>query len=243
MPPTTRIHYRTTHGGPPNGGVPPERTRASALAALSGPPPPYFQPPTYTAHPVRIVEITTPSPQPCAPPPYVGYLPCSPLTPYAIPVMQVPLGFYPPPLPPPPPSQPPARPQPTEPPGATMDGAKIEFDDGMSTYIFPEDHAVIHFMNNEHQPWEHPYVEFGFTVHKVPCSMPIKELIRRLGCPGTYDPHRGIVECFETGNGAWIKGSTFRLHQDRSKQRLEDVGWTKSRGTDRKPVWLAVYKG
>ncbi|MCJ1323257.1 Dishevelled associated activator of morphogenesis 2 [Xylographa vitiligo] len=243
MPSNTRMHYKTKYGGPPNGGIPPGRTRALAIAAFSGPPPPYIPPPAYTAYPVHIVEITPPAPPSPAPPPYGGYLPWAPFPTYPVPVIQVPVGFYPPPSPPPPPSQPPARPQPTEPPGAKMDGAKIEFDDGISTYIFPEDHAIIHFVNFEHQPVDHPGEEFGFTVHKVPCFMPIKELIRRLGCPGTHDTERGIVECLETGDGTWMKGSTFRLHEDRSKQRLEDIGWTKSRGTDRKPVWLAVYKG
>ncbi|MCJ1388005.1 hypothetical protein MMC18_000849 [Xylographa bjoerkii] len=235
MPSNTRIHYRTRDGGPPNGGIPPGRS--TAFGAFSGPPPPYVPPPAYTAHAVFVSPTPSPAPQP-----YGGCLPWPQLTPYPVPVMQIPVGFYPPPLPPPPPSQPPARPEPKEPPGAKMDGAKIEFDDGISTYIFPEDHAVIHFINFEHQPWDHPGAEFGFTVHKVPCSMPIKELIRRLGCPGTHDTQRGIVECIETGDGSWIKGSVFRLHEERSKQRLEDIGWTRSRGTDRKPVWLAVYK-
>ncbi|MCJ1295280.1 hypothetical protein MMC34_006842 [Xylographa carneopallida] len=241
MPSNTRMHYKTKYGGPPNGGVPPAHTWA-LLTGSAGPPPPYMPPPTYTARPVHVVEIT-PAPPPSAPPAYGGFLRWPPFMSHPVPVVEVPVGFYPPPSPPPPPSQPPARAPPTDPPGAKMDGAKIEFTDGISTYIFPENHAIIHLVSFEHQPWDHPGEEFGFTVHKVPCSMPIRELIRRLGCPGTQDPQRGIVECIETGNGVWLKGSVFRLHDDRSKQRLEDIVWTSARGTTRKPVWLAVYKG
>ena len=239
MPSDSRIYYRTHDGGPPNGGVPiPPGAHISGFNAFLGQPPAHMAPPAYTARPVH---FTAPAPSP-APSPYGGSLPWPQFLPYPVPVMQIPEGFYPPPLPLPPPSQPPRRPEPREPPGAKLDGAKIEFNDGISTYIFPEDHAIIHLVNFEHQPWDHPGAEFGFSVHKVPCSMPLKELIRRLGCPGTSDAQRGIVECIERGDGSWTKGSVFRLDDDRSKQRLEEVGWTRSRGTDRKPVWLAVYK-
>ena len=125
---------------------------------------------------------------------------------------------------------------------AKLDGAKIEFEDGTTSYIFPEKHVTVHLMRNEHQPWDSPGTVFGFTAHKVPCMMPIKELIRRLGAPGSSDRERGIVECINQGDGRWLKGSVFKLNEDKSDQRMEEVGWNESRGTSREPLWLAVYK-
>jgi len=97
-------------------------------------------------------------------------------------------------------------------------------------------------MSFEHQPWDHPGARFSFTVHKTPCMITIKELIRQLGAPGEADDQRGIVECIDLGDGCWLKGSVFKLSEDKSKQKLEEIGWNESRGTTRKPTWLAVYK-
>jgi len=148
----------------------------------------------------------------------------------------------PPPSPPAPSPSPASEERPKDPPGAKLEGAKVSLDDGTSTYIFPEQHTRIHLMGFEHQPWDHPGEQFKFTVHKTPCMMTIKGLIRQLGAPGEGDEQRGIVECINVGDGRWIKGSVFKLSDDKSKQKLEEIGWNESRGTTREPIWLAVYK-
>lgn len=232
----SEIRYITVHGGPPNGGRPPgmpSRTPARVPTFSMFPEPP---PPPYTPNPPPFFSR---APQP-APLPFSGFYPWSHFMSCPAPLIPVPIGARPPSPPSPPPPAAPARPE--DLPGAKLEGAKIEFDDGISSYIFPEEHTIIHFVRHGHQPWDHPGELLTFTSHKVPCSMPIKELIRRLGCPGDYEQARGVVECLEVGGGVWLRGSTFRLHEDKSKQRLEEVGWTPSRGTTRKPTWLAVYK-
>ncbi|MCJ1475058.1 hypothetical protein MMC13_003718 [Lambiella insularis] len=233
MPSDPEVRYITPHGGPPSGGRPPGMpcrmpARAPTLSIFPEPPPPPYSssPPPLLAHTSLPAAI-----------PFTGFYPWSHFVPWPAALIPIATGaHHQSPVSPPPP----ARPE--DPPGAKLDGAKIEFDDGISTYIFPEHHTIIHLVAHGHQPWEYPGERLTFTVHKVPCSMPIKELIRRLGCPGVYDHERGVVECHEVGGGVWLKGSTFRLHEDQSKQRIEEVGWTPSRGTTRKPIWLAVYK-
>jgi hypothetical protein len=196
-------------------------------------PPP---PPPYTPYPTHYFSITFQS----IPPPFVGFLPQPPPLVYPFPLILPPVVV---PLPSPP-SPPPATPKgrPKEPPGAKLDGANVSFDDGTSTYIFPEKHTRIHLMSFEHQPWDHPGAIFDFTVHKTPCMITIKELIRQLEAPGETDDQRGIVECINLGDGCWLKGSVFKLSEDKSKQKLEEIGWNESRGTTREPTWLAVYK-
>ncbi len=110
-------------------------------------------------------------------------------------------------------------------------------------YIFPEKHTVLHVVAGGHLPWDHPGTSFGFTRHKVPCSMTVKELIRQLGATKGGDDKNGITECLEVGGGVWIKGSSFFQKDDKSKQSLGAIGWDESRGKERKPVWIAVQKG
>ena len=152
------------------------------------------------------------------------------------------VGVLPPPPTPTPSPSPEPEDRPKDPPGAKLEGAKVSFDDGTSSYIFPEKHTKIHFMCFDHQPWDHPGEKFKFITLTVPCMMTIKELIRRLGAPGEADEQRGIVECLNLGDGCWLKGSVFKLSEDKSKQKLEEIGWNESRGTTREPTWLAVYK-
>ena len=71
--------------------------------------------------------------------------------------------------------------------------------------------------------------------------MTVKELIRQLGAPKGKDDRVGITEAIELGDGAWLKGSTFVLSHDRSKQTLENLGWDEQRGKNKKPVWLAMW--
>ncbi len=123
-----------------------------------------------------------------------------------------------------------------------LEGTALGLPDG-SNYLFPEKHTVLHVIAGGHLPWENPGNNFGFTRHKVPCVMTIKELIRQLGATKGGDDKNGITECIERGDGAWIIGSTFFQKDDKSKQTLEALGWDESRGKDRKPVWIAVHKG
>lgn len=123
-----------------------------------------------------------------------------------------------------------------------LDGTYIGLPDGLN-YLFPEKHTVLHVVAGGHHPWDNPASNFGFTRHKVPCMMTVKELIRQLGATDGGDDKNGITECIECGDGAWIKGSTFFQKDDKSKQSLEALGWDESRGKDKKPVWIALHKG
>jgi len=123
-----------------------------------------------------------------------------------------------------------------------LDGISVGFPDGLN-YIFPAKHTVIHVVAGSHHPWNHPGSLFGFTRHKVPCMMTVKELIGRLGATEGGDDKNGITECLECGDGTWLKGSTFFKKDDKSKQTLEALGWDESRGEEKKPVWVALHKG
>ena len=232
-----QIRYITPHGGPPNGGrAPGMPTRFSSYSMFPEAPPPYA--------PHQSSFFSQPFPTPS----FLDFMPQPHPLPCPFPLMFPSIGPIPQPTPPPfsaaaPLAQPvtPSR-EPEDLEGAKLDGAKIKFHDGTTGYIFPEKHVTVHLMRHEHQPWDNPLARFTFTVHKVPCMMPIKELIRRVGAPGSSDRERGIVECINQGNGHWLKGSVFKLDEDKSKQRMEEVGWNESRGTSREPLWLAVYK-
>ena len=234
-----QIRYITPRGGPPNGGrAPGMSTRYLGYSMFPEAPPPYTSPqPSFFSQPLSV-----------APTPFLGFMPQPHPLPCPYPLILSPMGLTTQPAPPPdsalpPPVQPVTpSPEPEDLEGAKLDGAKITFDDGITGYIFPEKHVTVHLMRNEHQPWDNPGAVFTFTVHKVPCMMPIKELIRRVGAPGSSDNERGIVECINQGNGRWLKGSVFKHGEDESKQRMEEVGWNESRGTSREPLWLAVYK-
>ena len=128
------------------------------------------------------------------------------------------------------------------PPGMQLDGTYIGLPNGLN-YIFPEKHTVLHVIAGCHHPWEHPGSKFGFTRHKVPSMMTVKELIRQLGATEGGDDKNGVTECIEVGDGTWIKGSTFLQKHDQSKQSLETLGWDGSRGANKKPVWIALHKG
>ena len=220
-----RVRYVTADGGPPMGGQPPQ----APTAPFSPPPPPYS---------ASILAIP--------PRPDYGYVevrwnPAWPMQP------------APPPLPTPaapaPRSPPSHSPQPTTssvisklPRGMQLDGTYIGFPDG-SNYLFPAKHTILHVVAGGYHPWDNPGTTFGFTRHKVASMMTVRELLGQLGSTGGGDDKNGITECIECGDGAWIKGSTFFKKDDKSKQTLEALGWDESRGTDRKPVWLALHKG
>lgn len=123
-----------------------------------------------------------------------------------------------------------------------LDGTYISLPNGFN-YLFPEKHTVLHVVAGGHLPWENPGQEFGFTRHKAPCTMTIKELIRQLGATKGDDDKNGITECMEGGDGGWIIGSSFFQKDEKSSQTLEALGWDESRGKERKPVWIAVHKG
>lgn len=220
-----RIRYVTADGGPPMGGQPPQ----APAAPVASPPPPYS---------ASVLAIP--------PRPDYGYVqvPWNPVWP---------VQPAPPPLPTPatsaPRPPPPQAPQPTTssvvsklPPGMQLDGTSVGFPDGLN-YIFPAKHTVIHVVTGSHHPWDHPGSIFGFTRHKVPCMMTVKELIGQLGATEGGDDKNGITECLECGDGTWLKGSTFFKKDDKSKQTLEDLGWDESRGKEKKPVWVALQKG
>lgn len=219
------VRYVTVDGGPPMGGQPPQ----APPPPLASPPPPYS---------ASVLAIP--------PRPDLGYVevrwnPVWPMQP--APTRQ--------PAPPASAPRPPPchAPLPTGsnvaskvPPGMQLEGTYVSFPDGLN-YIFPAKHTVIHVVAGGYHPWDNPGSNFGFTRHKVPCMMTVKELIGQLGATKGGDDKNGITECLECGDGSWIKGSTFFAKDDKSKQTLEALGWDETRGKERKPVWVALHKG
>ena len=109
-------------------------------------------------------------------------------------------------------------------------------------YLFPEKHTVIHYFFDEFKPWEHQGVAHTWAAFTVPTMVTVKQLIRQLRRERNDEQLDGISECIELGDGAWLRGSSFKLSDDNSDQTLEALGWTEARGTVMKPVWLALYK-
>ena len=111
------------------------------------------------------------------------------------------------------------------------------------SYLFPplEKHTVICFIKKNHHPWSHPRRRFSFSIHRVPYSMTVKELIRQLGGPKGKDDRVGITEAIELGSGEWLQGTTYKLSEDRSNRTLQMLGWDEQRGKNKKPVWVAMY--
>ncbi|MCJ1226217.1 hypothetical protein MMC12_002867 [Toensbergia leucococca] len=137
--------------------------------------------------------------------------------------------------PPPAASVPPADPPYALPPGASLHGLGLDFPNGMG-YFFPprEQHTVIHVMDNYYLPWIEPQ-KFHFTTYTVTSLLTVQTLICQLG-------GSGVSECFELGDGAWLKGPTFMKNEKVSEQTLGALGWDNSRGQEQNSVWLAVQK-
>ena len=228
-----RTHYLTPNGLPPNGGYPPGVTRAAAPQSVASPPPPHIPPrPDY-----GVMPVYSPAPAAVAPRPDYGYPPSVPFC--------CPMQPAPPQLPAAAPTTAPPRPapDPSFPPGTHIDGATVDFGTNMR-YLFPErqNHTVIHYFLDMAHPWENPGGSPRWAVYLVPTLLTVKQLIRQLGGGNGNDEQSGISECFEVGDGAWLKGSTFMLSDNKSDQTLEALGWTESRGTVSKPVWIALHK-
>lgn len=197
--------------GPPNGGLPPH-------GPGWGPPPPPYRPP------------------PTGPIPYFGRM--APPTVFRAPPASEPFPVF---APCPTPVYPYSQCPPYEPPGQYVDGHIME-GNGWS-YITPADDTTICFVNNGVRPCDWPNGEctqkFGFSKHKVPCSMTVRELIKQLGCPDGET--KGLTEVRESGSGQWLALDSFTQGGEASKQTLAQVGWTKERG-EMNPVWLAVKR-
>lgn len=117
----------------------------------------------------------------------------------------------------------------------------MKFDTNMN-YLFPENHTVIHYFFDGFKPWENQGMSHTFAAFTVATMVTVNELIRQLRRERNDDELDGISECIEVGDGVWLKGSSFKLGEDKSKQTLEALGWTEARGTVNKPVWIALYK-
>ncbi|EAS36569.3 uncharacterized protein CIMG_01923 [Coccidioides immitis RS] len=119
-------------------------------------------------------------------------------------------------------------------------------------YIFPQTHTTLHIIESNFPPWENPGRPFHWRSFLAPITLTLKELIEQI-CPdkgpkGEKVTSRGITECLELGDGAWLKGTEFWVGEkgkgDAMKgkvgQTLSEIGWDESRGTESRPVWLAV---
>lgn len=128
---------------------------------------------------------------------------------------------------------------PYEPPGQYVDG-QIMHGNGWS-YLTPANNTMIHFVGGGVRPCDWPSEErnrsFQFSRHKAACSMTVRELMNRLGCPG--GDTKGITEIREAGSGSWVSLDTFTQGGESSRQTLEQVGWTSARN-EQNAVWLVV---
>ena len=183
------------------------------------PPPPY-------AH-GGYAQMAAPLPFFTAPRPDYGYVPVYP-SPYA-PMQPAPLGIkFQPPAPPP---------HPTLPPGCTLNGSNLIFENG-SNYLFSKQHTSIYYFLEGHQPWAPTGDRAKIMRLVVPTSLTVQDLILQLG---VGDPKvHGVSECLELGDGGFLKGQSFMLGDNKSKQTLAALGWNESRGNGRRPVWIAV---
>lgn len=213
---TTRRYYVTTTGQPPNGGVPPGTVFFGQPQTNDAPPPP---PPLMISPPPTVAPLPT----------YVA------TAPPALPVYFAPVASS---APPPPPADPPTAP--FEIPGVTQDGENF-VQNGL-VYLFPESHTIIHFLHDGTRPFDRPQGSTpDFAALKVPTTMTVADLMRRLGVPTDDDDRFGVTECIELGNGYWMRGMTYILGDVKSQKTVKDIGWDESRGTSSKPVWIAIH--
>lgn len=122
-----------------------------------------------------------------------------------------------------------------------MDGHMMH-GDGWS-YITPSEHTTIHFVGDGTRPCDapngyHPH-RFAFTKHKVPTTMTVKDLIKRLGAPA--GDQNGITEMEELGNNRFTAGITITQGSEDAKKTLAETGWTQRR-SEAAPIWFVVKR-
>lgn len=223
--------------GPPNGGLPPDYGRP-------GPPPPPYHAPTIgiSLHMLSPSPVTDPSPVPSF---TVFVHPAAPPTPSPAPTItpnvKGTMGAFPGLKPWSTPAYSHSQGPFYEPPGQYVDG-HIMHGNGWS-YITPADNTTIFFIGGGLRPCDFPnghYAhKFAFSKHKAPCSMTVRDLMKRLGCPDGMT--KGLTEIGSAGGGHWVALDSFTQGGEASNQTLEKVGWTKERG-ENNPVWLVVKR-
>ena len=128
-----------------------------------------------------------------------------------------------------------------EPPGQYVDGSMLRGHDW--SYIAPDEHTTIHFVSNGLRPCDSPngYYpwKFPFLKHKVPCTMTVRKLIEKLGCPS--GAQKGITEMIWLGDDLFAAGDSFTQGGEASKSTLGQVGWTGAR-KEGSEVWLVVKR-
>ena len=122
-----------------------------------------------------------------------------------------------------------------------MDGHMMH-GDGWS-YITPTENTTIHFVGDGTRPCDapngyHPQ-QFGFTKHKVPTTMTVKDLIKQLGAPA--GDQNGITEMEELGDNWFAAGITITQGSEDAKKSLAAMGWTQRR-SEAAPVWIVVKR-
>ncbi len=125
-------------------------------------------------------------------------------------------------------------------PGSSLNGVIPDLD-GYG-YIFPpeDEHTTINFVDPPMRPCDKPNQEFGWSRHKAPTTLTVKQLIEQLGGIGDAD---GVTEIYELGDGKWAKGMTYKKDGAHKDKKLEEIGWTKRRGGEAAPVFLCAKKG
>ena len=149
---------------------------------------------------------------------------------------------------------------PPAPPGGNLPGTAnnpLVLGGGLG-YIFPPTHTTIHVIEPGYLPSDNPRGSFRWRAFKVPTAISISDLIEQvcqLSEAQIKDKKsdddivsKRIVECFETGGGAWLNGSEFWTGDGKGEglamkrkvaQSLGEIGWDQRRGASSTPVWLA----
>ncbi len=111
------------------------------------------------------------------------------------------------------------------------------------TYLFPAQYTCLHVITSTVVPFDHPDVEFQFTILQCPINMTVIELLNQLDASKGPDDKNGVTECLELGDGYWSKGLSIFKNDGAAKKTLAQVGWDQKRGVSHKPVWLVVSRG
>ena len=242
---STRYHYHTRDGGPPNDGKPP--------AAPGGPPsmPPYGFAPAAPGAPFGAPPAQAPMAFYAPPPPYQsaahGYVCCS-------------TGSAPAPAPAPAPVNMSGAiyAKPAEAnghaPGSRVNGRLAKVDDG-SGVLLPEETTTFHVFEPGIHP-EKPEFESkaDFKVLNVDSHWTVKQLIRQLGgfqVPRLHPEWVGRTDLIgiqewhppDDVNIIFTKGTNIMYNEPKANCTLTEMGWGAARGKagGLPPVWVVLY--
>jgi hypothetical protein len=219
------VHYLTTTGEPPR-----RTPRGASCNPDPSPSRPYYNVTMHAPGPITLAC--------CTPGPLAPAIVCIHDCPACAAACTT---CHPPPAPhaskatPPSPKSSPPAPKPAPPPPSAGAGLHPR-----ATLLAPASATtVVHLLDRGFKPWAAPYTQFDFSLHQVPVAVTLEALVGVVYPAGDKGAkENGVVEAIEVGDGTWIRGSAFKAGEEASKQTLEKVGWSASRGRGRKPVWL-----